>query len=130
MSHSTITEADLKRFYELTKQKREIEREIEQLKRHFHLVFDKTVGENEKANMTCGLYHIQRQIRQTTRYHPERTVQKLEDLQLSDFIDIIKQPNTNKLTAAIRLGLVDEHAFDDCRETKLTQAITVRLIDE
>lgn len=130
MNQSTITEANLKRFYELTKQKKEIEKEIDHLKKHFHHVFDQSVGEKEKAHMTCGLYQIQRHIRQSIRYHPDKTVQKLEDLQLSDFIDIIKQPNTDKLKAAIRLGLVDEHVFADCIDKKITQAISVKLVHD
>lgn len=129
MNQSTISEADMKRFFELTQQKKEIERELNILKKQFHDVLDSSFGKQQKGEIQNGLYKVQRQIRQSISYHPEKTLQKLEALNLGDFIEVVKRPNTDKLEAAIRLGLVEGEEFEDCTKTRMTQAIAVKLAD-
>lgn len=121
-----ITEEEIRRYYVLQQEKKEIEYEMKELKKHFHQALDASVGENQKGEMKRGDYLAQRQIRTSTQYERVCTVSKLEDMQLADFIIIEKRPDTDKLEAAIKLGLVDGEAFADCKHTKVNQAITVK----
>lgn len=125
----SISEADLKRYFELTNQKKEIEREINILKKQFHDELDRSFGKQQKGEIQSGLYKVQRQIRQSVSYHPEKTLQKLEELNLGDFIEVVKRPNTDKLEAAIKLGLVEGNEFENCTNTRTTQAIAVKLVE-
>lgn len=122
----TISEKELKRYYDLNKQKKEIEQDINQLKKLFHQALDKAIGINEKGEIEYGNYKLQRQIRQSINYHNKDTVQKLIDLNLEEFIQVIKRPDKDKLEAAIKLGLVNKNDFDDLKQTKLTKAIVVK----
>lgn len=126
----TITEKELKRYFYLNQQKREITQEINHLKKLFHQALDKTLGKNEKGEIECGRYKIQRQVRQSTSYRNEETVQMLIDLNLEDFIQVVRRPDKEKLEAAIKLGLVDKKDFEKFKQTKLTQAIIVKEIFE
>jgi hypothetical protein len=119
-----VTEEELRKFYELNKQKKEIETELNQLKKQVHQFLDHSFGKEQKGEVQRGNYKAQRQIRSSTNYHDEHTVQKLEELNLGDFI--LKRPDIEKIEAAIKIGLVEEKAFEECRETKLTQAIVVK----
>lgn len=121
-----ITEKQLQRYIELNKQKKQIEAEINHLKKIFHQYFDQTNGKMKKGEIQQGMYKVQRQIRKTMTYIDEPTIQKLEQLNLNDFITTVKKPDTDKLEAAINLGLVDEEDFVDCTRTKVTEAIVVR----
>ncbi|CDQ38097.1 MULTISPECIES: hypothetical protein [Virgibacillus] len=122
----SITEEEIKRYYVLHEQKKEMEQELNQLKKKFHHYLDNTTGKDRKGDIQRGNYQVLRQIRSAIKYTPEQTVQKLEELQLSDFVITEKRPDTEKLDAAIKLGLVDEAAFEDCKNTKVTQAIVVK----
>ncbi|API92001.1 MULTISPECIES: hypothetical protein [Virgibacillus] len=121
-----ITEEELRRYDVLQQEKKEIEQEMKQLKKKFHHALDATVGENQKGEIARGDFCAQRQIRTSTQYEQDSTIRQLEDMQLSDFIIIEKRPDTEKLEAAITLGLVDGEAFENCKHTKTTQAIVVR----
>lgn len=121
-----ISEEEVKRYYILQQEKKEMEHEMKQLKKKFHHFLDESAGKNKRGEIHRGDYCIQRQIRTSIYYTPEITVSKLEEMQLSDFVITEKRPDTEKLEAAIRLGLVNEEDFADCKDTKITQAIVVR----
>src|SRR5699024_7413761 len=115
-----ITEKELKRYYQLNHQKKEIDQELNQLKKLFHKSLDERFGKNEKGEIECGNYKIQRQIRQSTNYRNDETVQKLIELNLEDFIKVVKQPDKEKLESGIKLGLVDKKEFEQFKQTKIT----------
>jgi hypothetical protein len=123
-SSVSITEEELKKYFELNKQKKEIEQEMNQLKKQLHQFLDHSFGKDQKGEIERGNYKAQRQVRSSTSYNDENTIQKLEELNLEDFI--VKRPDIEKIEAAIKLGLVEEKAFEECKITKLTQAIVVK----
>jgi len=121
-----VTKEDLERYYTLRQQKTEMEKEMNQLKKRIHDYFDEHAGKKQKGSITLGGYQASRQIRSSVQYDKEETVEKLEELNLKDFIIMEKTPDTEKLEAAMKIGLVDKETFEDCKNTKLTQAILVR----
>lgn len=123
-----ITEEALDHFYHLHAQKKEMERELNTMRKSFHLLFDQHVGKNQKGELQRGRYKIQRSIRKATSYDPEPTVKRLEELQLEDLVILEKRPDTDKLAAAFEIGLVDQKEFADCKSERQTQSIVVRLI--
>src|SRR5690625_1453657 len=125
----TITEEELKKYYHLQQQKKTIDQEINQLKNTFHQVLDQTIGKHSKAEITCGQYTLKRYIRHSTNYHQKETIKKLSELNLEDFIQVIRRPDKEKLEAAIKLGLVDSEEFEPFRQTKITQALVVSVND-
>ncbi len=96
------------------------------MKKVINVYFDETVGKQEKGESIVGDYKIQRQIRTSESYHDEKMVKKLEELNLVDCIRIIKQPDQQKIDAAITLGLLGQADIEDCIVKKTTNAITVR----
>jgi len=116
----------LVKYYELNKQKKEIEMEINQLKGYFHLYFDQVIGSNLKGDITISGYKLQRQIRNTEKYNEEVTIKRLEDLQMNDLIQIIKKPDEVKIKSAINLGLLNEKQLEDCIIKTSSPAITVK----
>ncbi|MFD1039637.1 hypothetical protein ACFQ3N_14705 [Virgibacillus byunsanensis] len=121
-----VTEEEIKKYYELSKQKKEVEQELNHLKNKFHQFLDESIGKNQKGEIHRGNYKVQRQIRSSTSYHDEETVKTLEELNLADFIITLKRPDTDKLKSAFKLGLVEEEAFEHCTKTKLTQALVTK----
>ncbi|MFS0673408.1 hypothetical protein [Ornithinibacillus sp. 179-J 7C1 HS] len=122
----TVTEEELKQYFELNKQKKEIEDEMNRLKKKFHEVFDTSFGKQAKGELQQGNYKLQRQIRTSTSYDDMGTVTKLEELNLKEFIIETKIPDTEKLESAIKLGLVEEEDFKDIKKTRVTQTIVVK----
>jgi len=121
----TITEVELEKYFHLQQQKKTIDQEINQLKKTFHQVLDQTIGKYSKAEISCGHYTIKRYIRHATTYQQEETIKKLSELNLEDFIQVIRRPDKEKLEAAIKLGLVDAKEFEPLKQTKITQALIV-----
>lgn len=121
-----ISEEDVKTYYQLQEQKKEIDKQIKQFHEKFHRYFDKVAGEYQKGEIQIGEYKVQRQIRQSTVYEEEKTVQLLEQLQLHDLIQIIKKPDVEKIESAIALGLIDRKQIDGCQKVKKTKAIVVK----
>lgn len=126
--HTQISEEDVKTYYELQEQKKEIDKQIKHFHEKFHRYFDKIAGEYQKGEIQIGEYKVQRQIRQSTVYEDEKTVELLEQLQLQDLIQIIKKPDEEKIESAITLGLIDRKKLDDCKRVKKTKAIIVKKI--
>jgi hypothetical protein len=120
-----IDEDYLERYYELNKQKKSIEKEMNELKQVFHQYLDNTMGKQRKGEISWGKYKLQRQIRTSTTYIEQKTVQKLEELNFEECIILVKRPDVEKLEAAIKLGLIDGNEFNECKEEKLTQAIVI-----
>jgi uncharacterized Zn finger protein len=121
-----VTADDLERYFTLRKQKTEMEKEINELKKKIHDYFDEHAGEKQKGSVTLGNYQASRQIRSSVLYDKVETVEKLQELNLKDFIIVEKKPDTEKLEAAMKIGLVEKDVFEECKNTKLTQAIVVR----
>lgn len=122
----TITEKDMKRYYDLNQKKKEIENEMNGLKKKFHGVLDGSFGKQAKGEIQRGNYKLQRQIRTASSYDDNGTVEKLEELNLKEFIIETKIADTDKLDSAIKLGLVEESDFKELKKTRITQTIVVK----
>ncbi|MEH7237556.1 hypothetical protein [Bacillus sp. JJ1562] len=123
-----IPEELITRYFTLSEKAKVIEKELKEMKKVLNVYFDETVGKQEKGESLIGDYKIQRQIRLSESYHDEKMVKKLEELNLIDCIQIIKQPDQQKIEAAITLGLLGQADIEDCIVKKTTNAITVRKI--
>lgn len=128
MTEFEITEQTIARFHELTEKKKEVEEELNYLKRQFHQYFDDQVGVNRKGEITEGAYKLQRQIRKSVKFDEKTTVEKLEALQLNDLIKVIKKPDDEKIRAAMELGLVPKEQIEDCQITSFTKALVVKKV--
>ena len=107
----SITEDMVTRYYELSRQAN---------------YFDETVGQGRKGELLLGDLKLQRQVRKSEKYIADKTVQKLEELNMTDCIQVVKRPDEQKITAAVTLGLLPAAALDDCKEEKVSVAIYVR----
>jgi hypothetical protein len=125
MGESLVTEEMLEKFYRLNQKKKEIDSAMNELKKQFHHYFDETVGENLKGQVTVGDYKLQRQVRTTEKYNEDKTVEKLEVLQLQDLL--VKKPDNDKIKAAISLGILKEADLDECRIVSVSPAISVTI---
>jgi hypothetical protein len=127
-SDSQITGEMLVKYYELNKQKKEIELEMSELKEMFQQYFNQLVGADQKGEITMNGYKLQRQVRKTEKYNEEETIRKLEGLQLHDLIQVVKKPDDKKIKAAINLGLLNPEQLEGCLTTTCSAAITVKPI--
>ncbi|UAL49251.1 hypothetical protein [Sutcliffiella horikoshii] len=125
VNHPTVTAEMIEKYYECNKQKREIEKQMEELKERFHLYFDKSFGEDEKAEVVMGGYKLQRQVRKSEKYSDE-TISKLEALKMTDLIKTVKKPDDAKIKAAIQLNLINEKDLEGCLVTSSSLAISVK----
>ncbi|WP_231889798.1 hypothetical protein [Oceanobacillus sp. Castelsardo] len=121
-----ITKEMLERYYELNQVRKKIEVEINQLKKIFHTYFDKEFGENEKGELVREQFKLQRQVRKTEKWVEKDTVERLEELKMNDLIQIIKKPDSEKIHAAIELGLIKRSDIEGCFTNSYTKAITVK----
>jgi hypothetical protein len=127
-NQSLITEEMLVKYYELNKQKKEIELEMNQLKEVFHKYFNTLIGPNYKGEITVNGYKLQRQVRKTEKFNEEMTVKRLEDLQMNDLIQIVKKPDDLKIKSAITLGLLTDKHLEGCIVTTYSPAISVKTL--
>ncbi|WHY89305.1 hypothetical protein QNK12_16480 [Neobacillus cucumis] len=125
-NETSVTGEMLVKYYELNKQKKEIELEMNQLKDSFQYYFDQYIGENVKGEITISGYKLQRQIRNTEKYNDELTIKRLEELQMNDLIQIVKKPDDGKIKAALQLGLINQEHLDGCIIKTSSPAITVK----
>ncbi|WP_404351591.1 hypothetical protein LG311_09980 [Sutcliffiella horikoshii] len=125
VNHPTVTAEMIEKYYECNKQKREIEKQMEELKERFHLYFDKSFGEDEKAEVVMGGYKLQRQVRKSEKYSDE-TISKLEALKMTDLIKTVKKPDDAKIKAAIQLNLINAKDLEGCLVTSSSLAISVK----
>lgn len=122
----TVTEEIVARYYQLSQQSKAIEKEMSQLKGIFNAHFDQMVGEHTKGELICGDYKLQRQVRESEQYIEDKTVERLEELNLTDCIQHVKRPDSQKIDAAITLGLLSPQALEDCKKRKVSSAIYLR----
>jgi hypothetical protein len=123
---SLITGEMLVKYYELNKQKKEIEMEMNELKDAFQNYFNNLVGSNHKGEITISGYKLQRQIRKTDKYHEEETIKRLEELQMNELIQVVKKPDDVKIKAALNLGLLSPDHLEGCIVSTSSPAITVK----
>lgn len=122
-----LTREMLAHYVELSKKKKDIETELEELKKTFNEFFDETVGKRLKGEVVLKDYKLQRQIRTTEKYDTESTVKRLEELHLNDLIQ--KSPDEKKIKSAIHLGILKEEELAECKAVNTSQAIYVKHID-
>lgn len=127
-SFSEIPEELMARYVMLSEQAKQIEKELKEMKKVINVYFDETIGKNEKGESVIGNYKIQRQIRSSEGFHDEKMVKRLEDLKLVDCIQTVKQPDQQKIEAAITLGLLAQTDIEDCIIRKTSPVIVVRKI--
>ena len=125
---SFITDEMLVKYYELNKKKKEIELEMNELKDTFHDYFNKLVGPNNKAEITINGYKLQRQMRKIEKYNEEVTVKRLEELNLSELVQIVKKPDDVKIKSALQLGLLSEQQLEGCVNTSYSPAISIKTL--
>ncbi|WP_245823436.1 hypothetical protein [Metabacillus halosaccharovorans] len=123
---TVITREMLAHFLELQHKKKEVETEIDELKRAFNEYFDLSVGKNAKGEMVLREYKLQRQIRNSVKFKQQQTVKKLEELNLLDLIE--KKPDEEKIRSAIQLGLLHEEDLEGCKTVNTSQAIYVKYL--
>lgn len=123
---TVITREMLAHYLELHHKKKEVETELEELKRAFNDYFDLSVGKNAKGEMVLRDYKLQRQIRKTEKFKQEQTVKRLEELNLLDLIQ--KKPDEGKIKSAIQLGLLHEEDLEGCKTVNSSQAIYVKYL--
>ncbi|WAA12737.1 hypothetical protein [Fervidibacillus halotolerans] len=121
-----ITEKMVETYFQLSKKAKEIERELSNLKKRFNQYFDSTVGENRKGEIVFNHYILHRQIRVLEKYQEEEAIAKLEEKNLTDFIKVVKQVDTDKIKAAIELGLVDADFLSPYKKKKYSAAFHVK----
>lgn len=119
----------VERYHQLLAQLKKAEKELEELKQGFHLYFDHHVGQGTRGVENVGDFTVQRQIRESRRYDDQKTVRVLEELQLSDCIIVTKKPDSEKVDAALALGLIAEHQLVDCLIQKRIPAILVKKVN-
>lgn len=116
----------LTRYYQLNEMKKEIEKEMGQLKETFNQFFDETVGVNVQGEFAENGFKLQRQIRKTEKFDEKLTVKRLEEMQMEDLIETVRKPDKAKIHAAIELGLLREEQLEDLRVRNFTRAIVVK----
>ncbi|MGG3573981.1 hypothetical protein ABES25_15625 [Bacillus gobiensis] len=122
----TITKELLSHYHHLSMKAKELNEELNQLKKIFNDYFDRTAGKQMKGEIQIGDYKLQRQIRKTESFHDVKTVEKLEELRLTDCI--VKKPDKEKIEAAITLGILSSEDLNDCIIKKMSQAIVLKEI--
>lgn len=121
-----ITEEMVARFSELSKQAKEIDKELAQLKKLFNEYFDLTVGKNEKGWVSFESFVLERHIRTSEKYREEETVEKLEDMNLSECVKVVKKVDEEKVNAVLTLGLLPPEVLAEYKERKFVPVITVK----
>jgi hypothetical protein len=122
-----ITREMLSHYLELSKKKKEIELELEELKKDFNDYFNESVGKNSKGELILKDYKLQRQIRKVEKYDREHTVKKLEEMNLANLIE--KRPDEKKIKSAIHLGILKEEELKDCKTMNTSEAIYVKYLN-
>lgn len=123
-----VNEEMLNRYYELNMRKKDIDNEMAKLKKVFHQYFDNTIGQKENGETIVGDFMLQRQIRGSESLDDEKTVELLEELNLTDCIETVKRPDRQKIDAAVTLGLLAQSDLEDCIIKKVSQAIIVKMV--
>ncbi|WP_242035195.1 hypothetical protein [Mesobacillus harenae] len=123
-----LSDETLSKFYELNKQKKEIEFELSLLKDLFHDYFDNRVGPLTKGEFVLNGYKLQRQIRRTEKYDEQLTIERLEKLKMTDLIQVIRKPDDSRIKSAINLGLITQKDLDGCHIITESAALSIKPI--
>ncbi|MFC0272904.1 hypothetical protein ACFFIX_15860 [Metabacillus herbersteinensis] len=121
-----FSERTIARYHQVNKLVKELENELNELKNSIHAHFDLVCGKNEKGELQLGQFKIQRQIRRSESYHDEKMIPKLEELNLTDCIELVKKPDKQKIEAAVTLGLLKNEDIEECIVKRISQAIIVK----
>ncbi|MFE1245031.1 hypothetical protein ACFW35_12940 [Fictibacillus sp. NPDC058756] len=124
----TISEDLVIKYNTLSAKKKELEKELDELKKVFHIYFDKLVGPNEKGEVTVNNYKLQRQIRKSEKFNDEKTVHRLTELNMTDLIHHVPKPDEEKVKSALTLGLIKEEDLEGCLIKSASQAIVVKTL--
>ncbi|MCM3732621.1 hypothetical protein M3196_13190 [Fictibacillus nanhaiensis] len=124
----TISEDLVIKYNTLSAKKKELEKELDELKNVFHIYFDNLVGKNEKGEVTVNNYKLQRQIRKSEKFNDEKTVHRLTELNMTDLIQHVPKPDEEKVKSAINLGLIKEEDLEGCLIKSASQAIVVKTL--
>lgn len=125
-----ITKEMLIEYDRLNQSKKEIEAQMNKLKKYFHAYFDETIGVNEKGELVFDEYKLQRNIRSTTQFDEPKTIERLEELNMKDLIQVVKRPDEEKISAAINLGFINRDDLVECILEKHVPAISVKKVNE
>ncbi|MEK5521923.1 MULTISPECIES: hypothetical protein [Heyndrickxia] len=121
-----ITKEMVVQYDDLNRKKKEIEKELENLKKAFNQYFDVAVGKNVKGELNISGYKLQRQIRRSEKFEQDETVKRLEELNMMDLIQ--RKPDEGKIKSALNLGLLKETDLEGCIKQISSQAIYVKQI--
>ncbi|QFT88969.1 hypothetical protein FIU87_09955 [Bacillus sp. THAF10] len=121
-----ITAEMIQQYYEYHKQKKELESQMEELKEKFHLYFDNSFGKDEKAEIVMGGFKLQRQVRKSEKFKDEPTLQRLDELNMTELIQVVRKPDDSKIKAAIQLNLIKVEDLEGCLVTNSSTAISVK----
>ncbi|WP_253805453.1 hypothetical protein [Fictibacillus arsenicus] len=124
----TISEDLVIKYNTLSAKKKELEKELDELKKVFHIYFDNLVGPNEKGEVTVNNYKLQRQIRRSEKFNDEKTVHRLTELNMTDLIHHVPKPDEEKVKSALTLGLIKEEDLEGCLIKSASQAIVVKTL--
>ncbi|MDQ0232029.1 hypothetical protein [Metabacillus malikii] len=124
LENTIVTREKLAYYVQLNRKKKEIESELNNLKKEFHDYFDQMVGKQMKGEVVIGDYKLQRQIRKTEKFEQEATVAKLESLHMDELIQ--KRPDEAKIKSALELGLLKENDLAGCVQDVISPAISVK----
>lgn len=124
----TISEDLVIKYNTLNAKKKELEKELDELKKVFHIYFDNLVGSNEKGEVTVNNYKLQRQIRKSEKFNEEKTVHRLTELNMTDLIHHVPKPDEEKVKSALTLGLIKEEDLEGCLIKSASQAIVVKTL--
>jgi hypothetical protein len=124
----TISEDLVIKYNTLSAKKKELEKELDELKKVFHIYFDNLVGPNEKGEVTVNNYKLQRQIRKSEKFNDEKTVHRLTELNMTDLIHHVPKPDEEKVKSALTLGLIKEEDLEGCLIKSASQAIVVKTL--
>jgi hypothetical protein len=124
----TISEDLIIKYNKLNEKKKELEKELDELKKVFHIYFDNLVGQNQKGEVTVNNFKLQRQIRKSEKFNDEKTVLRLSELNMTDLIHHVPKPDEEKVKSAITLGLIKEEDLEGCLIKSASQAIIVKTL--
>jgi hypothetical protein len=124
----TISEDLVIKYNTLNEKKKELEKELDELKKVFHIYFDNLVGQNEKGEVTVNNYKLQRQIRRSEKFNEEKTVHRLTELNMTELIHHVPKPDEEKVRSALNLGLIKEEDLEGCLIKSASQAIVVKTL--
>ncbi|PKR78767.1 hypothetical protein CEY16_03145 [Halalkalibacillus sediminis] len=118
-------EESVARFYSLKQEKKAIDEQLKELRKEIVAFLDDQKGENTECRQQIGEYQVRRQIRKQEKFDDEATVERLKDLGLEEFIEVVEAPDIDKIKSALELSFIKSEDLDQCLFTKFTPIISV-----